>query len=440
MKRTARISIIVGCCVLLAISWLTAITAKTDAQKQQALIAQANAYLEDEIYILTVPVLEEAAGYDDKYTLEAEAMLKDVYLQLIEQSGFRNKYTGLLDKQMARENAAPEIFEEAARYYLEVSKETEAFEVLRSGIEKTGSEMLLDLYESTRYQFSTMRAVYQEVTAPYSGAIQVMDESGKWGLATAAGDLIIPCQYDAITSYENGRVIVREGEIISAIDPDTNRLALLHHEDAEEISCGYANDRLTLRTKAGWILATGELATGSKTFEEIGMYSGGYAPAKMGGQWGVIDQSGSEWLVPAEYDDVIRDELGRAYAQEAVFVKKNGNVILLVDGEQVGETYEDARPFADGWAAVKKNGKWGFINAAGEMKIEPQFEDALSFGQHLAAVKEGDRWGYISKYGKIVIEPNYLEVRSFHNGSAAVRSELGWQFITLTEYEEGSSL
>ena len=195
-----------------------------------------------------------------------------------------------------------------------------------------------------------------------------------------------------------------------------------------------------LQTKDGWILANGNLAVGSVSFEELGMYSDGYAPAKMQGKWGIVDTSGSEWLIPAEYDDVICDELGRCYAQNAVFVVKNGKTILLVNGEQVGEAYEDARPFADGWAAVKKNGKWGFIDTSGEMKIEPQFEDARSFGQHLAAVKIGDCWGYISRYGKVVIEPIYLEVRSFYNGSTPVRSELGWQFITLLEYEEGTSL
>ena len=437
MKRTTRILVAIGCITLLIISWVTVITAKTDAEKQRVLIDQAAAYIEDEIYILSLPILEEAAGYRDKFTLEAEEMLKDVYLHLMDQSGIRSKYTGLLDKQMAREDATPEMFAEAAQYYLAASKEQEAFAALRSGIEKTGSEMLLELYESSRYQFATMRSKYQDVTATCNGAIQVMD-NGCWGLAAADGELIIPCEYDAVSTYENGRVIVRKDQIISAVDTNNNRVALLH-KDAEEIG-NYANNRVGLQTKDGWILANGNLAVGSVSFEELGMYSDGYAPAKMQGKWGIVDTSGSEWLIPAEYDDVICDELGRCYAQNAVFVVKNGKTILLVNGEQVGEAYEDARPFADGWAAVKKNGKWGFIDTSGEMKIEPQFEDARSFGQHLAAVKIGDCWGYISRYGKVVIEPIYLEVRSFYNGSTPVRSELGWQFITLLEYEEGTSL
>ena len=50
-------------------------------------MAQAAAYVEDEIYIRAVPLLEEAAAYEDAHTLEAEEALKNVYLHLIEKSG-----------------------------------------------------------------------------------------------------------------------------------------------------------------------------------------------------------------------------------------------------------------------------------------------------------------------------------------------------------------
>lgn len=94
-------------------SWLAALTAESDAQRQVKLIEQAAAYTQDEIYVRAIPLLEEAAGYDDKYTLEAEEALKDAYLNMLDQSGYARKYTNLLEKQMARKDAAPEIYAEA---------------------------------------------------------------------------------------------------------------------------------------------------------------------------------------------------------------------------------------------------------------------------------------------------------------------------------------
>ena len=119
MKRTKRLLLGVGCALLLAVSWLAALTAESDAQRQAKLIEQAAAYTQDEIYVRAIPLLEEAAGYDDKHTLEAEEALKDAYLNMMDQSGYARKYTNLLDKQMSRTDAAPEIPADAAEYYPE---------------------------------------------------------------------------------------------------------------------------------------------------------------------------------------------------------------------------------------------------------------------------------------------------------------------------------
>lgn len=431
MKKTKRIMLGVGFAFLLLISWILALTADSDADIQRELIDQAMEYIADGVYVLAEPLLEEASGYEDVYTMEAETALKGVYLELMEQSGYRKKYRELLTKQMNREDAEPAIYIEAAEHYFERSDEEEAFEVLRNGIEKTGSEDLVELYESTRYEYSTGRMIFQDVTMTYEGTIQVQ-QNDKWGIADHTGNLVIPCEYDHISTFYNDRAIAKKGSIISAVNEDNNRLALLHTK-ASDIG-NYGEKRLAIKTSEGWILANGTFDTGSIVFDEIGMYSNGYAAAKFQGKWGVVNTSGKEWLVDPQYDDVMVDILGRCYEQEAVFVKNKGQVTLLVNGESIGDTYEDARPFDDGWAAVKKNGKWGFIDTEGVVQIDYQFDDALSFGQHLAAVKVDGLWGYVSKYGDTVIEPIFLDARSFYQGSAPVKTEDGWRFITLIEY------
>jgi hypothetical protein len=116
-------------------------------------------------------------------------------------------------------------------------------------------------------------------------------------------------------------------------------------------------------------------------------------------------------------------------------------VYMLVGNRQVGDVYEDARPFSnEGFAAVKKNGKWGFVDAEGNVRIHFVFDDALSFGQHLAAVKYGEYWGFVSMFGQIVIDAVYYDAKSFSGGSAPVLTERGWQFITLIEYKKEAGI
>lgn len=434
MKRANRIFLAVGCFAILIVSWAVVLGAKSSSEKQADLIAQAKAYISDEVYVLTVPLLEEAVGYNAKHTLEAEAELKKAYLQMIDQSGYKRKYISLLEKQMNRKDATPEIFIEAANFYLESLKVNDALTVLKDGIAKTGSDELVTLYENNRYAYRQGYTMYEDVTAIYGTTIGVKID-GLWGLANSDGTPLIPCEYEKISTYSTDRAIVQKNGEIYAVDRDNNRLVLLKEKVSD--FGNYAGGRIPLLKDDGWIRATGDFELGSAVFEQIGTYSSGYVAAKQNGKWGVVDMA-LEWLLPTEYDEIIMDELGRSYAQGAVFAKKGSSVNLFVHGIQVGETYEDAKPFGnDSYAAVKKNGKWGFIDTSGEVKIDFQFEDALSFGQHLAAVKQGELWGYVNLFGKIVIDPVFLQAKSFADGNAPVLTERGWQFISLLEYKKG---
>lgn len=430
MKSGKQILLAAGCILLAAVSWLMAATAKSDTDKQSELLLQARAYLADEIYVRAIPLLEEAITYSGNYTLDCETELKGCYLALIDQTGYLRKYTNLLDSQMGRKDAAPEIFKEAAQFYLEQKSVKNAIEILRNGSQLTGDPELVRMYEDNRYAYSYGRSSYEEVTAAAEGFIQVK-KNGAWGLASNSGELVIPCIYEKISTYGNGEVIVKKDGVISAVNMDNNRIELLH-EDASDFG-NYQGNRLSLLFADGWHNADGQFHFGATAYQTLGTYSEQNCAVKLNDKWGVIDLSG-EWIIPAQYDSVIMDELGRCWGQSRVFVRQGDQVLLLADGEQLGDSYEDARPFASGYAAVKRDGQWGFIDANGEIKIDFQFDDALSFGQHLAAVQIGENWGYISLAGEIVIEPNFLEAKSFYNGSAPIRTVDGWEFIKLLEY------
>ena len=82
--------------------------------------------------------------------------------------------------------------------------------------------------------------------------------------------------------------------------------------------------------------------------------------------------------------------------------------------------YGRARGFSEGYAAVCKNGKWGFINLRGDEVITPQYQEVGDFHEELAAVCVDDRWGYIDKSNTFVISPKYYAAHYFSCGLAAV--------------------
>ena len=432
MKSTKKIIICAGFIILLMISWIVTISAKSQEEKQIELLNQAISLMNDGIYVKAVPLLEKAAELRTKHTLAVEAELKRAYLALINTPGYRSRYIRLLEAQLLRDNVPAEIYIEAANFYLAANRLSEAFNVFVIGIEKTGCEKLIELYESNRYIYQVNRVGFDHVTAIYNGKAMVQND-GLWGIARTDGTLIVPCVYEQVSTFSEDRAIVKKDGEIFAVDVNNNRLALLH-KNASDFHSGFSENRFPINIDGVWLRATGDFNIGTMGFEELGMYSGGYAAAKVNGKWGVIDKD-TKWLISAQYDDVVRDELGRCYGQGAVFVRSGAAVLLITDGNVSEIIYEDAKPFSqEGYAAVKKFGKWGFIDRNGAVIIDFIFDDALSFGQHLAAVKIENFWGYICKRGNIVIEPVFLNAKSFSGGSAPVLTERGWDFITLIEF------
>jgi hypothetical protein len=71
-------------------------------------------------------------------------------------------------------------------------------------------------------------------------------------------------------------------------------------------------------------------------------------------------------------------------------------------------------------AAVKKDGRWGYVDTLGKMVIPFNLEAAGNFFEGLAAVKYGGHWGYINKKGDFSVKPVFDEASDFHDGHARI--------------------
>ena len=81
---------------------------------------------------------------------------------------------------------------------------------------------------------------------------------------------------------------------------------------------------------------------------------------------------------------------------------------------------------------IIENGRFGFINAAGERVIEPKYDGAQVSSEGLAAVRLGYAWGFIDTQDSVLIKPQYSSVFPFANGAARVQSGQYWSFIDRT--------
>lgn len=131
----------------------------------------------------------------------------------------------------------------------------------------------------------------------------------------------------------------------------------------------------------------------------------------------------TEGLVPVSIEILDQNYKGPTVSG---FLNKSGELELY-------GYYEKVYNFHDGFAAVVKNGKYGFINHNGEWTIKPTFLMCGSFSDGLAPALDDktQKWGYINKKGAWAIQPQFSKAHEFSEGLAAVWKDFKWGYINV---------
>ena len=189
----------------------------------------------------------------------------------------------------------------------------------------------------------------------------VTNKDGKDGLINAAGEWVLPCEYE-VYSMRNGGVYdevdVKDGLIL--VKDEDDKYGYMNMKGEEEIPCQY---------------------------EDVGYFSkNGLAEVQKDGKWGFVNETGEE-VIPCQYEDV------------EYFVE-------------------------EGFAAVENsNGKWGCVDGNGKEVIPCQYDVIGGYrnitGYHFRVSENGlipvgmkregsteedsYTWSYVDTTGKEVI-------------------------------------
>lgn len=147
----------------------------------------------------------------------------------------------------------------------------------------------------------------------------------------------------------------------------------------------------------------------------------------------------------------------KAYLPETAQVVKGGvrqNRYALVSGSKAvgGTDFELAGVFSYGISAMKKNGKWGYINSQGKTVVPfeydaPQGYNALNKGydtalecseNYITVLKDG-KYGILTSEGKMVVPCQYSFLSTVHDGRAFAKTNDGkWGVLLIDQaFSEG---
>ncbi len=206
------------------------------------------------------------------------------------------------------------------------------------------------------------------------------------------------------------------------------------------------NGRVGIKLENGTVVVPGKYEWLSPRFKKA-LLSEGLSYFRLNKKFGFIDAKGNE-RIPARYHKTWDFSDGWAKVEQApgldVFIDKQGNEYILNTDYDTCADY-----FSNGLLAVKKNGKWGFMNKKSKLIVPYQYDAVSDFKDSMAPVSNGGtgkhnpsfninsyrgKWGFINTAGKLAIPMQYEATKFFSEGLCAVEpinnnSRPKWGFI-----------
>lgn len=405
----------------------------TTREEYQTALAAARSYRERGITV------DAEANYRAAYELQPSAELA------VELAGMYKEYK--MRQPMRSWSATmletyPEnvgVYEMMVEYYRDLGDYSNCYTLIREVHARQIPSAKIDAIEKELTYVFDLGNSFDGVSGFSNGLAAIMYD-GKWGYVNETGGTAAYRNYSkagAFSSSGLAPVVDLEGSAYF-IDGEGNRKQVV--EGVEHVvELGFISGNV-FPLYNGQVWAYYDL-DGNKLFgdyENALALANGVAAVQIDGHWSLINNEGKV-ISKTAYDRIIADEKTVVCRNERIFVE-DGIGVHMIDpnGSTYGDIYEDALLFNDNtYAAVEKDGKWGFVDTSGKMVLKNEYDGARSFSNGLAAVKVDNLWGYIDLEGNMVIEPQFVEAKDFTaSGTTFIRIRNYWQLLTFYSHKK----
>lgn len=436
--KSKKLGFILILAVVIFFGWILCIkkaSGMEEKNEQKNLVGQADTYIQKQLYVRGIPLLEDALKINTSNNTEIQRKLLSAYRDY----GDMDAYYELLQKMEKTQAATAEDYVVMVNYNLEQGDISSALQVAATGLKKHKDTALNDLYEKYRYGYSLNQTDIQEIWPTSDGTYMPAKTENGWNYIDIDGNECLTVKGKQITSFNSdGKAVIKKNGIFYVILQNGDLYGIDETQVDEVLGI---TDKYIIAKKNnlyGFYDYDFKLISQKHQYENITVNNCGVTAVEKNGKWGIISDSG-EQIVDFIYEDVAINSLGQAFAGNCAMVKKDGAWILIdTKGTQISEeTYADAKAPESGEyiAVANENERWGYINAKGKQVIDFSYFDAKSFSCGVAAVQTANEWGYISHKNVLVIEDRYEEAQPFHNGYALAKNTEGVCILRMDYYE-----
>ncbi len=275
---------------------------------------------------------------------------------------------------------------------------------------------------------------YTEIVAltnRYEDGFIVKDSNNQYGLINYNRKQILDCKYTEIMHvYGSEMYVVKEGNDIELVSADG--LIKLKNGFTEAVSIDNSNVIVKADGKYGVISSTGEKLINQEYQDLKYAFEGNYI-AKKDDKYGIINLQGEtpvnfnynyisysseEGFIEAEKDNGEMDLINTTFEVKTsgILSEINSNlgyIKVRKDGEYKYYNFKlEEKKVQDVLSSntlflSKYNNKYGFVDKNGIVVVDYTYDDATEQNDYgFSAVKKDGKWGVIDATGKVIVEPS----------------------------------
>lgn len=272
---------------------------------------------------------------------------------------------------------------------------------------------------------------YDDVEYNIKNKLFLVKKLSKQGVITLKGEKVIDTEYDNIL-ISGDKIIAQKEEENFTFDLEGN----IKEEENEIISTDNENYFVTIddNEKYGVINKNNEILINNKYRYIEYLFDDYFIASAQDGKVGVIN-SLDEIKIEFKYDVIQRIEnsnslqailvkekksdfynknIENVFSMENATIYSEQNYIKIVSDNDIkyidneGKILSNKDILNNTLFAYKQDGKWGFIDIEGQIKVKTEYDMVTEFNEYgFAGIKKDDKWGVINSDGKVILEPAY---------------------------------
>jgi hypothetical protein len=256
-----------------------------------------------------------------------------------------------------------------------------------------------------------------------------INSNGFWGILDNYGSILIETKYDSILEVRGNYLTVLFYGETGVLDGSGKWIILPRNANIEILS----DTEYLISSVYGSAINEFNGDTLFSTDNILRQHHNVFIEENWDGLMGLVNSS-YESILPVEKDFtrcLIKDSAYLFHDSEGWgLVLENGSILFEKD-----DRFQEILSFSEGFIGVKIDGKFGFVDLKGRLRISNQYEEIGPLQNNHAPVKIMDKWGSVDRYERIQIQPYFDEIFTFKNDVAIVRRDNRYGLINSSDHQ-----